>query len=236
VNVFSRPTLYGPEGVPLADPKPACPEPRWNYKDAVDANGEPGIIACLPKYIPGTCKVSEEQDCMFQRMGGCFAPETKILMGDGSLRRADQIREGDEIWNPARRKAVRVRMPHAGPETVPMLAIDLGTTILRVTQGHAMITERPSAPVKTISLMRRENGGSSFTVKPASALTVGENVLLPDGSVAAVRAIRSFFLDSKLWVYNFEADTDSKAMEDHLIVADGAVTGDLFLQRAITGE
>lgn len=142
--------------------------------------------------------------------GGCFAEDTHILMGDGSLKRAGAIRPGDEVYSPIVDRPIKVRQVIAGPESAALLAISLGDRSVRVTQEHPFMTRL--GPV------------------PAHQLKPGDEIIDLGGQYQAITAIQSISHDKPVNVWNFVLDGSYHEMS-HLLVGDGIVSGDLVLQQ-----
>ncbi|MBC7659532.1 MAG: hypothetical protein H7249_07460 [Chitinophagaceae bacterium] len=162
-------------------------------------------------YMEPACQrqyVSQRNGC------GCFEESTQILMANGSLRKASQIRRGDILWNPMTQRGAVVRDVVAGPEVLPLYTIKLGSTEIKVTEGHPFLTSKG--------------------LKQAKELMAGDSVL--DGGTATpitsiTRDIRSANTpDPEVW--NFELE-GSSSDDDHYVVANGIMTGDLYLQKKL---
>jgi hypothetical protein len=98
-------------------------------------------------------------------------------------------------------------------ELEPILAISVDGRTVQVSQKHPFPTR------------------DGF--KPASDLVEGDEVLNPDGSYDQIQKIESLPIDPSQQVVNIQVDTESENFEDHMVVADGVVTGDLFVQRKL---
>jgi hypothetical protein len=143
---------------------------------------------------------------------GCFEANTKIRMGDGSEKPIRQLKDNDLVWNPIRQKAMAIRRVTPGPEELPLWSIETASGTVRVTAKHPFLT--PSG------------------IRPADELKAGDRILGTKGE----ELIRSAVVDRSApaeWVWNFEIATDSKDPADHAILADGVVTGDLYLQEQL---
>jgi hypothetical protein len=143
---------------------------------------------------------------------GCFEANTKIRMGDGSDKPIRQLKDNDLVWNPIRQKAMAIRRVTPGPEKLPLLSIETGSGIVRVTSKHPFLT--PAG------------------IRPADELKAGDRILGAKGE-ELIRSVSSDKAAPAEWVWNFEIATDSKDPADHAILADGVVTGDLYLQEQL---
>ena len=218
---------------------------RANFANSNDCEGLEGRVTQIVqneskkfgRLICSLNKVACTYDCHYSRVWSCFPPETKIAMADGSQKRIDQIVKGDMVWNPARQKAMRVGNRLKGPEDKPLLEIGFGTTSVRVTQSHPMVIRNPelqSNPFKPASMSSstREQQGETLNarVKKANEISLDDWILGADGEFHQVTTLRTLAQVEGQIVYNFELETDSKHVADHMIVADGVVTGDVVVQ------
>jgi hypothetical protein len=144
------------------------------------------------------------------RKHGCLAPETRVRLADGSDRRADRVRQGDWLWNPLRRAPVRVASVTAGPEKIPLIELVAGGHTLHATREHPIPTDRGWLPAKRIR--------------------AGDRIRDESGSPEIVTSVRELPVQAGQQVWNFTLDVTSPAPEDHAILAEGWVTGDLTLQ------
>jgi hypothetical protein len=144
---------------------------------------------------------------------GCFAPGTKIMLGDKSHKPIEEIAAGDLLWNPLLKKAVRVNRVIEGPEALPYVKIVAGSALLKLSQGHAVHTK---------------NG-----IKKAIDIKKGD--LLFDGSGNAIEVKEAGLVhpvEPRQRVLNVVLDGDDSP-EQHALLSDGIVTGDLVLQQKI---
>jgi hypothetical protein len=143
---------------------------------------------------------------------GCFEANTKIRMGDGSEKPIRQLKENDLVWNPVRQKAMAIRHVTPGPEKLPLWSIQTDSGRVRVTSKHPFLT--PSG------------------IRPADELKAGDRILGSQGE-EIIRTVNEDKAAPAEWVWNFEIASDSKDPADHAILADGVVTGDLYLQEQL---
>ena len=80
---------------------------------------------------------------------------------------------------------------------------------------------RPLPPVQT---------PVGFQVKRAMDMQVGDFVLAADGQYHRVSLVQQLPAKADQVVVNLMLDTESTQDKDHMIEADGVVTGDLYLQ------
>ena len=148
--------------------------------------------------------------CVRGGMHGCFAEGTKIKLADGSLKRAEEIVKGDMVFNPIAKKAVRVKHVIDSPEHAPLMKLAIGNVTLRVTQTHPMLTQAG--------------------LKRANELTLDDQVQGEDGQFHRLVTIEELPIEAGQYVINFELEAGSDAQEEHMLIADGIVTGDMVLQ------
>jgi hypothetical protein len=148
-----------------------------------------------------------------ERRNGCFSGRTLITLAGGLRKRADEVRAGDELWNPIRQQPIRVKRVLSGPEKLPLVEIGYGMESIQVTTLHPMVTP---------------NG-----LKQAKAVVVGDWLLGSDRRFHPVSWRRDVAYSQRQVVYNFDIDTQSQLPEDHLLVSDGMITGDWNLQNLL---
>ena len=142
-------------------------------------------------------------------ISGCFAGQTMITMGDGSLKRADAIRSGDEVYSPIVGQPMKVNKVVAGPEVADLLEITVGDRRVEVSQLHPFMTR--------------------FGPVAAKNLKIGDTILDTDHKSSAIVAIRTVAHKKPVTVWNFILDGGADPRQ-HLLVGDGIVSGDLVLQ------
>ena len=147
---------------------------------------------------------------------GCFAPGASILMADQTTKKAELVRSGDLLWNPMRWKAARVKNISVGREKLKL--IELGYREGQKLVSVKVTTEHPILTLKGIKL--------------ADQVSLEDSIQGTGLKFHRVTLKRRLPLDPNQMVYNFELEGSASA-DDHWILADGVVTGDLFLQRAL---
>lgn len=133
-------------------------------------------------------------------------------MADGTTKEIKSISAGELVAD-GRGGTSKVRFALESVELEPILAISIEGRTVQVSQKHPFPTR----------------GG----FKAASSLVEGEEILKLDGSYGSITKIESLPIDPSQQVVNIQIDTPSERFEDHMVVADGVVTGDLFVQRAL---
>lgn len=163
------------------------------------------------------CKMTAaltEEPFLDRTGGGCFGLSTLIKMADGQEKMIALLNVGDEVLNPATGKAARIVEITSGPEAdKQMIEIGFGRHSLRVTEGH---------PVPT-----------RVGLKQAKHLTKADQIQGADGSFHALAKLERLPLDKTQMVRNLVINPTSDDPADHMLLAGGVVTGDLFLQRRL---
>lgn len=145
---------------------------------------------------------------------GCFDPDARILLADGKATlRASRLRVGDRVWNPVAKRPVQIVRVVTGPEKERLYSIRTSHGAVRVTATHPMRTTK-----------------GLFT---ASELSVGDTLVDSRLGRVGIVAIERYSLPAGDQVVNFELERVTGAEEDHYLVADGVVTGDLILQHEL---
>lgn len=139
---------------------------------------------------------------------GCFEYSTKIRMADGSDRQISEIEIGDQVLNPLTGKSVRVKRTTKGPEIYPLVVVKVGDDTVRVTRQHPMLTTKG--------------------VKAAWYLSESDQIQDVNGRWRQVDRITHEV--TRYPVVNIEIDTASADPVDHALLANGVITGDLYLQ------
>ena len=145
--------------------------------------------------------------------GGCFDPATRIRMADGKDKNVMTLKRGDLVLNPRTGKPLKITKIVDGPEKdKPMMEIGVGTRMIRVTMGHPFETRHGLAS--------------------AQSLRKGDKIAGPGGRLEMISFIRSAPIRSGQMVRNFIVDggADDK---NHMILANGILTGDLHLQQKL---
>ncbi len=146
---------------------------------------------------------------------GCFPPDTKIKLADGSLRRADEVFVGDLVWNPIANKAMEIRQVVVGPELIPLIEFGNEQISGRVTEDHPVLTGEG--------------------LKKAKDLKVGDEFLLADGQKQTISYVSPSPVRDGQTVVNFYFETDERD-KNNFMISDGIITGNLFLQQLLSKE
>lgn len=139
---------------------------------------------------------------------GCFTGDTLIQMADGSQQKISELKAGDLVWNPVARRSFPIRNIVVGKEEGEIINIHMPDgNIIKATGDHPFI-------------------GSDGRLVPANRLTV-----LINKEHRQIPVVTSPELNhSGVTVWNIELDASSRHSE-HFIVANGAIAGDLYLQK-----
>lgn len=143
------------------------------------------------------------------RATGCFVAETTIKMWDGSKKTIQNIRKGDEIYNPRTKLPSKVLGIFVGPEKNNVFHIKSGGFSVTVTESH---------PFKVLDLF-----GSTWSLKRADELKLSDlietvNGYLPIDSISEISPPQED-------VYNLFLEKMDD-LDDHYLVADGIVAGE----------
>lgn len=181
-------------------------------------------------------QVTRANNCYYDRVEGCFAKGTQILMSDGSTRSIEQLRAGDMIWNPILGHPTKVGRMVAGPEKEPLLEIKGDGRSILVTKTHPMlIRASESAPGLVKASLDKSTKKRALTVTRADQLKAGQEAMDRSGKFFRIESVTPKPETAGTMVYNFEVVTDSNRPEDHAVVANGVVTGDVVTQYKLNG-
>jgi hypothetical protein len=162
-------------------------------------------------YMAPACKrevVGTRQGC------GCFEEKTQIQMADGSLKLASEIRAGDLVFNPKTARAQSIRRVIAGPERWPLLKVQAGGKSVTVTGEHPFLTKDGLKP--------------AYKLSPDDTLIEGQ---VETKVQAVIQEERKADAEAPE-VWNFEL-VGSSEDDDHYVLANGVMTGDLYLQQKL---
>jgi hypothetical protein len=166
---------------------------------------------CIDIILESPTNVEEYLACMGQcdimhRDEGCFTMGTRIAVDQGRWLTVERLRPGTMVLTQDGRRLPVVRAV-SGPEKAPIVRIKTAEAHeLGVTQDHPMLT--------------------SAGLKLASRLRLGDELIVAKGQSTSVVALSSENVE--LPVFNVELKGSNTA--DHLLVAEGLVTGDLHIQ------
>ena len=143
------------------------------------------------------------------RTNGCFARETRLNITPGVAVRIDSLYPNAKVLLADGRQAT-IKKVVAGPEKKPMIAFetDDGDELI-VTSEHPMYTQEG--------------------VKKAKDVRITDKFKTMAGKMVSLRAISQKPYAEN--VYNVELEGSEEA--DHLLIAEGLVTGDLYLQQKL---
>ena len=141
---------------------------------------------------------------------GCFAENTRISVSSSETRSIAELKVGDKVLNPVTGELANIERITIGPEILPMIEIVTNDRKLRVTTEHPMLTSRG--------------------LLMAELVLEGDRIVYEDGSLHKVTSMASIIGDATTVVRNFSINAASTDPNDHMVLADGIVTGDLYLQ------
>ncbi len=223
------------------DPEnPECPDTDLDcepYTTTYQHGEGNALYNCVDTYEPCTPTVQEGEQCCYKlashecdycgRWWGCFDPNTEILMGDKTTKRVSAIKDGDFVWNPLAAQAMRVTKRVAGPEEIPMIEIRYNGKTIRVTQDHPMVVKNTAVAA---SMNVNAAADTGYGIKQARDLSKDDLLLGPDGLYHQIEFAAEAPLKAHQTVINFELAAPSGSIQDHAVVANGIVTGDLAVQ------
>jgi hypothetical protein len=159
-------------------------------------------------------QVANQQKNRNKRTNGCFVKGTRIFLGSGSILRVEDVFIGTLV-STASGQTRRAERAVAGAERHETITIRTeGDRRIEVTQTHPMMT--PSG------------------LRMAKALKLGDLLVAADGSAVKITSLRRRRLADDDLVYNFALP--GTADKDHLVNAEGLITGDLHLQQKLAAE
>jgi hypothetical protein len=127
----------------------------------------------------------------------------------------EEIRVGDMVLNPQTGEPLRVASVIEGAEDLPLIQIVAGERSVRVTSAHVVMTV---------------DG-----LKQAKDLKLGDRVVGDDGNTYPIERLESVPPQIGQRVINFILEGYEADVNKHLLVSDGLVTGDLYLQNHFEG-
>jgi hypothetical protein len=147
--------------------------------------------------------------CGCWRVNGCFTPETKIVMADGSYRAVRDISAGEYVMNPVTHGPSRVTRIVQGPEKIDLVELRYGDSLLVVSSKHPMVTARG--------------------IVQAAKLTKRDLLIDRDGAKLPIASVKRVPPQEGQQVINLVLD-ESIPPHQRFIVAEGVQTGDLSVQ------
>jgi hypothetical protein len=155
---------------------------------------------------------------------GCFDGDVPIAKADGSYEPAKNIQSGDLLLNPLTGAAQSVKRVAVGRENKkPMYEVTIHQRVIKVSSLHpfAIIDEKGQRQWRSAEQLR---GGDR--VEMQSEINNGQQL-----EIFAIDKVRPLPISANQVVYNFELEADNGEPENHALLANGYVTGDLFLQQ-----
>ncbi len=199
------------------------------------------LYNCVDTYEPTQTTINWDEECGFHltthdcdcvgRWWGCFDPNTEILMGDQvTTKKLFEVKNGDYLWNPLSGAPARVAKRVAGGEDIPLVEIRYNDKAIRVTQDHPMVVLGEAPNISLLDTLARETG---YAVKQAKDISENDSLLGNDGVYHKVTSVKLLPVKTGQTVINVELESLSGSIQEHAVVANGIVTGDLLSQNAL---
>lgn len=150
------------------------------------------------------------------RAMGCFEENIRIRMADGTDKLIKELSIGDRVWNPILKRGMPLRNVVRGPEYQGLYLVQIGEKELRVTRDHPFM--------------------SQLGLIGAKDLQAGDLVRGTDDTWQKVKHVKQEAPNPHTTVWNIELDAAEENEAHHMVLADGVVTGDLYLQNRITSR
>lgn len=167
---------------------------------------------------------------------GCFHPDTKITMADGSTKVIQDIEAGESVLNPVSGKAVRIKQIIQGPEALPLVKVKAGTTELLMSSTHPVpLFTDSELSAQPVALSNAQPQISRRLVQ-AQSLVQGDKIMLHDGTITTITSVSRPEIEERQQVYNLVLDADLESIDEHLLISEGIVTGDWALQNRLARQ
>jgi hypothetical protein len=137
-------------------------------------------------------------------------------MASGDMVAVEDLRVGDMILSPQTGGALRIASVIEGPEALPLVRIIAGDLSVRVTQTHIVLTQEG--------------------LKRAEDLSSDDSIVDEKGEYHAIDRLEPIPPEIGQRVINFVIEGFVPEVDKHLLVSDGIVTGDLYLQNNLESE
>lgn len=146
------------------------------------------------------------------RTNGCFVKGTQINISEELAVPIESLHVGQPVYM-ADGRTLRIKRIVAGPEAKPVITFEMGAGAkITVTTEHPLVTNKG--------------------LRLAKDIRIGEVLVDVKGNAVTILGIQhSSYQDL---VYNFEFDGTRE--NDHLIIAENIVSGDLYLQNKLANE
>ena len=174
------------------------------------------IVVCTNAGDPGATSCDcgcDDADTRWEECGGCFSPDTPILMADGSYRAVEQIKIGELLWNPVTRSGIPLKSLVIGPESKALIEIGYEGKTVKITTTHPVLTKAG--------------------IKSAEDLVIGDVIYDKDGKTHRLTVLKPVPITEGQYVVNVNLDM-SQIKEDvftqHFVAAGDIVVGDWTMQ------
>ena len=162
----------------------------------------------VPKAKPNECVFHVQGFRRNSYREGCFAQGTEIAVSPTQTKPIEMLGKGDSVYNPRNNSFQKIKNVVAGPEEeTDMVVISYDDKKLIVTLDHPMPTSR--------GLIQ------------AGEMRVGDKIQVANGAWV-IPKLEQIPSDGQV-VYNLALE-GSDSEDDHMVVANSIVTGDLDLQ------
>ncbi len=226
--------LYCSSGQWYNDDQEHCPDENHIFIK-VESQKSADLATHPEEHFAGVVKDTGYDECFFgvtkrvhRKNHSCFAPGTKIMMGDHQYKKIENIQAGEQVWNALLQRPVKLSKIAVGDENTQLLEFSYDGKKMTVTQRHPFLVPASEAGVQNASLSYRPQSG--IRIKLASEFSAGDSFLGEDKQPHRIEAIRTLPLDENQEVYNLMVDGEGLDLQLHSVVAEGIVTGDYAVQ------
>jgi Tfp pilus assembly protein PilE len=142
---------------------------------------------------------------------GCFKKGTNILTNSG-YKKIESLTKDDLVVNPKSGHLLKIKNTVSGPEKPKLYKFTTFSGVsVTVTSKHPMITERG--------------------IVTAAKIIPSDKLMLENNKADNIKEIKKVAIPKGEHVYNLELDVADEPLANRLVVADGIITGDLFVQQ-----
>lgn len=145
------------------------------------------------------------------------------MMANESYREIKSIQIGNLVFNPIAQRVQPVKRLVVGKEEPPLITISYGGNVVKVTERHPMVVKHIASP-------------SGYILKQAGSLTPNDEILGEDGLFHKLTVLSRLPADPEQIVVNIELSGSSTEDSEHFLLANGIITGDLFIQEKLERE
>jgi hypothetical protein len=208
-NCTSRYCYWGFAGYWCGGPH-SCYCPEAGRPRCYTAAGNYYAPKCTSRNWCGNCA---SWWCYPRGKKGCFPRGVSIQLANGHSKLVEEIAVGDLLYNPVTRKPVEVSQVVEGPEKFPIIQFGYDNLKVRVTTEHVVLTESG--------------------LKRAKDLTLQDKVSNKSGEFSQIETLVNEPVERNQSVINFIINDTENKVENHWLLSDGIITGDLYLQEKL---